>query len=237
MPYRRLPNTDAARIRAMRVALEKGKALPPNKMAYSSKTIIRLQKFLPAFEIAIQTHRQTILSQNKKSKDYIEIVRKSRLYLTHFLRVMNMAILRGDLPVETRAFYGLPTNDSSVPPLNTDNELTSWGKRIIEGEELRIRKGGSPITNPTIAVVKVRYAHFLEAMNFFRVMVKKSLDNSEKTNEIRKEVDDIILQLWNEIETTFKDSPEEKRKSECENYGVVYFYRKTELGKAESVEA
>jgi hypothetical protein len=237
MPYRRLPNTDAARIRAMRVALEKGRALPPYKMAYSSKTILRLQKFLPAFETAIQMHRQTILSQSKKSKDYNEIVRKSRLYLTHFLRVMNMAIFRGELPVETRAFYGLPTNDSSVPSLNTDNELTSWGKRIIEGEELRIRKGGSPITNPTIAVVKVRYAHFLEAMNFYRVMVNKCLDNSEKTNEIRKEVDDIILQLWNEIEATFKDFPEEKRKSECENYGVVYFYRKTELDKAKSVEA
>jgi hypothetical protein len=237
MPYRRLPNTDAARLRAMRIALEKGRALPPNKMAYSSKTILRLQKFLPAFEIAIQTHRQIILSQSKKSKDYSEIVRKSRMYLTHFLRVMNMAISRGDLPVETRAFYGLPTNDSSLPSLNTDNELTSWGKRIIEGEELRIRKGGSPITNPTIAVVKVRYAHFLEAMNFYRVLVKRCLDDSEKTNEIRKEVDDIILMLWNEVEATFRDLPEDKRKTECENYGLVYFYRKTELNKAESVEA
>lgn len=206
-------------------------------MAYSSKTLLRLQKFLPDFDLSIQNHRKTILSQNKKSKDYNEIVRKSRLYLTHFLKVMNMAILRGDLPVETRAFYGLPTNDYSVPSLNTDNELTSWGKRIIEGEELRIRKGGSPITNPTIAVVKVRYANFLEAMNFYRVLVKRCLDDSEKINEIRKEVDEIILQLWNEIEATFKDFTEEKRKSECENYGVVYFYRKTELDKALSVEA
>ena len=39
----------------------------------------------------------------------------------------------------------------------------SWGKRIIEGEEFRIRKGASPITNPTIAVVKVRFENFLEA--------------------------------------------------------------------------
>ena len=221
----------------MRVAFDKGRVLPPNKMAYSSKTLLRLQKFLSDFDLSIQNHRKTILSQNKKSKDYNEIVRKSRLYLTHFLKVMNMAILRGDLPVETRAFYGLPTNDYSVPSLNTDNELTSWGKRIIEGEELRIRKGGSPITNPTIAVVKVRYANFLEAMNFYRVLVKRCLDDSEKINEIRKEVDEIILQLWNEIEATFKDFTEEKRKSECENYGVVYFYRKTELDKALSVEA
>jgi hypothetical protein len=47
MPYRRLPNTDTARIKAMKTALEKGKELPPNKLAFSSKTIVRLQKFLP----------------------------------------------------------------------------------------------------------------------------------------------------------------------------------------------
>ena len=51
------------------------------------------------------------------------------------------------------------------PHLNTENELMSWGRRIIEGEEFRIRKGGSPITNPTIAVVKVRFENFIEALN------------------------------------------------------------------------
>ena len=115
MPYRRLPNTDTARIRAMRIALEKGKELPPHKLAFSSKTIVRLQKFLPQFEHNIQLYRQSLASQNKKSKDYNEILRKARIYLTHFIRVMNMAIFRGDLPAETRAYYGLATNESTVP--------------------------------------------------------------------------------------------------------------------------
>jgi len=39
MPYRRLPNTDTARIRAMKTALELGKELPPHKLAYSSNII------------------------------------------------------------------------------------------------------------------------------------------------------------------------------------------------------
>ena len=115
MPYRRLPNTDAARIRAMKIALEKGKELPPHKMAFSSKTLIRLQRFLPLFVDSIHLQRQSVTSQNKKSKDYNEVVRKARIYLTHFVRVMNMAIFRGELPVETRAYYGLATNESTVP--------------------------------------------------------------------------------------------------------------------------
>jgi hypothetical protein len=237
MPYRRLPNTDAARIRAMKIALEKGKELPPHKLAFSSKTIIRLEKFLPQFEHNIKIYRQSLASQNKKTKDYNEILRKARIYLTHFIRVMNMAIFRGDLPVETRAYYGLATDESTVPSLNSENELMSWGRRIIEGEEFRIRKGGSPITNPTIAVVKVRFENFIEAWNHYNTLLKKASSNSEKNNHLRKEADEIILQLWNEVEKTHLKLTEELRKAESEKYGLVYFYRKNELEKIRTTES
>jgi hypothetical protein len=229
MPYRRLPNTDAARIRAMKTALEKGTEIPPYKMAFSTKTFIRLQKFLPLFEHTIQLQRQAVASQNKKNKDYIEIVKKARVYMTHFIRVMNMAIFRGDLPAETRAYYGLATNESIVPSLNTENELISWGRRIIEGEEFRIRKGGSPITNPTIAVVKVRFGNFIEAYNFHLTLAKQTLDYTERTSDTRREADEIILQLWNEVEASQGSLSDDMRKKACEEYGLIYFYRKNEL--------
>jgi hypothetical protein len=232
MPYRRLPNTDAARIRAMKIALEKGLEVHPSLVAFSSKAIVRLKKFLPQFENMIQMQRQSYVSQSSKSKDYAEILRKARLYLTHFIRVMNMAIIRGDLPVETRAFYGLATDESTVPSLNTENELISWGKRIIEGEEFRIRKGGCPITNPTIAVVKVRYQNFLESWNFQKTLEKRTIDFTEKNYELRREADEIIIQIWNEVEDSVSSLPDDKRLAESENYGIVYFYRKNELNKA-----
>jgi hypothetical protein len=236
MPYLRLPNTDTARIRAMKVALEKGKELPPHKMAYSPKNLVRLQKFLPLFETSIHLQRQSVNSQNKKSKDYNEIVRKARLYLTHFIRVMNMAIFRGELPVETRAYYGLATNESTVPALNTENELLSWGRRIIEGEEFRIKKGGSPITNPTIAVVKVRFGHFVEALNNNKTQSKKTLDYSQKNCELRKEADEIILNIWNDVESKYSVLEETEKRTECEEYGLVYFFRKGELNSSGATE-
>jgi hypothetical protein len=231
MPYRRLPNTDTARVKAMKTAFEKGKELPPSKLAYSSKIFVHIQRFMPLFEHNLQLYRQTMVAHNKKSRDYYEIIKKARIYLTHFIRVMNMSILRGDLPVETRAFFGLAIDDSTVPPLNNENDLLSWGRRIIEGEEFRIRKGGSPITNPTIAVVKVRFEKFIEAWTFHNTLEKRTLSYIEKNIELRKEADEIILELWNEIEATHSALPEEQRMKECEAYGVVYFYRKNELEK------
>jgi len=237
MPYRRLPNTDAARLRAMKIALERGKELHPSKMAYSFKTLIELQKFLPQFEQGIQLQRQSITTQNKKSRNYNEVERKARTYLTHFIRVMNMAIFRGDLPVDIRAYYGLATNEATVPSLNNDNELLSWGRRIIEGEEFRIKKGGSPITNPTIAVVKVRFEQFIDSLNYYQNLNKQTIDYSQKNNELRKEADDIILSIWNEVEACFSNLPEDDKRKECEEYGIKYFFRKGELDKPEEVES
>jgi len=221
----------------MRIALEKGKELPPHKLAFSSKSVVKLRKFLPQFEHNIKLYKHALTSQNKKSKDYNEILRKSRIYLTHFIRVMNMAIFRGELPAETRAYYGLATNESTVPSLNTENELMSWGRRIIEGEEFRIRKGGSPITNPTIAVVKVRFENFIEAWTFHNSLAKKTYGYIEKNSLLRKEANEIILQLWNEVETYHNRLPADKRKKMNEEYGLIYFYRKNELRNAISVKA
>lgn len=237
MPYRRLPNTDTSRIKAMRIALEKGKEMPPHKRAFSSKTIMKLEKILPLFERGIKVYRENLSSQNKKNREYYEILRKARIYLTHFIRVMNMAIFRGELQAETRAFFGLATDDGNVPFLNTENELFTWGRRIIEGEEFRIKKGGSPITNPTIAVVKVRFGNFLDALNHHNSLSKKTLEYNEKISILRKEADEIILHLWNEVEKTHRTYPEDARKKMCEEYGLVYFYRKNELEKIKISEA
>jgi hypothetical protein len=237
MPYRRLPNTDTSRIRAMRIALEKAKEMPPYKLAFSSKNIIKLEKTLPQFEHGIKSFRETLSSQNRKNREYYEVVKKARIYLTHFIRVMNMAIFRGELPAETRAFYGLATDEGNLPLVNTENELLSWGRRIIEGEEFRIKKGGSPITNPTIAVVKVRFGNFLDAMNHHNTLSKKTLEYSSRINMLRKEADAIILQIWNEVEKTHSTYPDDVRKEMCEAYGLVYFYRKNEIEKINPPEA
>lgn len=236
MPYRRLPNTDSARIRALQKALEIGKEMPPHKLAFSLKTLVRLQKFLPQFEQSIHLQRQSQVSQAKKSKNYNEVVRKARIYLTHFIRVMNMAIYRGELPAETRAYYGLATNDPTVPSLTTENELLSWGRRIIDGEIFRIKKGGSPITNPTIAVVKVRFEQYLDALNYNTTLSKRTFEYARKNDELRIEADEIILSIWNDVESYFAGHDETERRSRSEEYGLIYFFRKNELNKDKSAD-
>ncbi|MCI0522832.1 MAG: hypothetical protein L0Y37_04165 [Bacteroidales bacterium] len=231
MPYRRLPNTDSARLRAIKKALDMGKDTPPFRLAYSMKTLVKLQSFLPDFENAISHQRQTLVNQSDKSRVNQEAARKARMYITHFLRVANMAVMRGELPAETMSFYGIAPEDAALPSLATDNELIAWGKRVIDGEEYRIRKGNTPVTNPSVAVVKGRYEKFLEARQHYKTVSRRAADCVTRTMELRREADEHITNLWNEIETRFATLTEEEKRTQAERYGLVYVFRKSELSQ------
>jgi hypothetical protein len=55
-------------------------------------------------------------------------------------------------------------------------------------------------------------------------------------NNLRKEADDIVLQIWNEVEKKHSTQPEERRKVLNEDYGIIYYYRKNELDKLSTGE-
>jgi hypothetical protein len=237
MPYRRLPNTDVARLRALRIAYEKGKELPPFSLAYTQSTLQKLQSFMPSFEKAIMETRQAYNIQIDKSKDFGRILRKARLYISHFIQVVNMAIARGDLPVAERNFFGFSSDQKNVPLFNSETELISWGEKLIAGENTRISKGHSPITNPTIAVVKVWYEKFMEAYKYQKILQKNFARSQEKLTESRKIADEIILAVWNEVEHFYSSLAEDKKRENAKLYGLVYVLRKTEKKRNESLAA
>jgi hypothetical protein len=229
MPYRRLPNTDNARLNAMKAAFQKGKDLPPFKLAYSQSTFTKLQSFMPYFERAMIEYKQAYLNQVKKSKDYVNALRKVKLYISHFVQVMNMTIARGEQPASIRTFYGMTDDDKRIPGLNTEAEVIKWGECLIKGEQERTRKGQSPITNPTIALVRVRYEDFMDAYNQQKTLQKTNVRSLKELAQLRSDADNIILAVWNEVEETYKDLPDELRREKALEYGISYVYRKNEI--------
>jgi hypothetical protein len=231
MPYRRLPNTDAARLKALKTALAKGKELPPFKLAFSQKIYQRIQSFLPSFEHAIIQHRQAYLIQARRNKEYLVHVKKARLYISHFIQVTNMAIMRGDLPASVRKYFGLSEHDKKIPSLSTEKEIIEFGERIIQGENTRIQEGGTMIANPTAAMVKVRYENFLESYRHQKTLQSNTSREKMKLAELRPVADEIILSIWNEVENTLRDLPNDLRREKSKEYGLVYVFRKSEIGK------
>ncbi|HDR90558.1 MAG TPA: hypothetical protein ENN63_13145 [Bacteroidetes bacterium] len=236
MPYRRLPNTDNARLRALKTALEKGRELPPFRLAFSQKTLQEISSFLPSFETGIQLNRQNYSRYVDYGKKYQQELKKARLYLSHFIQVMNMSIQRGELPESTREYFRLSPDEKTLPPLQSEDDVITWGERIIEGENQRIRKGLSPVTNPTMAMVRVWFEKFMEGYRFQKTMLQKQARSQTNLANLRSEADRIIVQVWNEVEDHFRDLPDEMKREKAGEYGVTYVYRKNEMEKQNHYE-
>jgi len=229
MPYRRLPNTDSARIRALKAAYDKGKSIPPFQLAYSQSTFAKVELFINSFEKAMAHYKAAYNHQVERGKDYLQLMKKAKLYLSHFIQVLNMAINRGELQPTVREIYGMDLDEGRLPSLNTEKDLIEWGKKIIDGEMARMRKNQAPITNPTIAVVKVRYEQFIESYNHQKILQQNTQRTLKELNTLRTKADEIILSIWNEVEANYAELPDDERRDKATEYGLTYVYRKNEI--------
>jgi len=233
MPYRRLPNTDVARLRAIEAGLELGKRTALKKLAFSQQTLEKLQIFYPHFLGAIRQLNISKQNQFDRSREYSEIFRKAKLYLSHFLQVVNFAIARGEMKPEVIEFYGLKMNSKATPPLNLEAHILTWGERIIEGEQKRVMKGGSPIYSPSIALVKVHYEEFKEGYHHQKMLQNITNRASVKVAELRVQADEMIQTMWNEVESSMTHLSDDERRGKATEYGIVYVYRASEQKKSE----
>ena len=226
MPYRRLPNTDQARIRALKSAVGKGDVYNVSELAISLNTLSEARNFLSKFEVAHNYYIQCYNNQVKESPKHQSNVKTARLYISHFIQVLNLSVLRSEVKPIHKKIYCLTVDNYNVPDLTSEVAMVEWGKRIIEGERKRTSQGGVPIYNPTIAKVKVHYDIFVdsyERQKALQVLTNRSL---EGLAAMRTRADELILDIWNQVEEKFRNiSPNELRLDRCRDYGVIYYYR------------
>ena len=84
MPYRRLPNTDQARIRALKSAVGKGDVYNVNELAISLNTLSEARNFLSKFEIAHNYYAQCYDNQVKESPKHQSNVNSSFVYFPFY---------------------------------------------------------------------------------------------------------------------------------------------------------
>lgn len=228
MPYRRLPNTDQARIKALETAIEKDGCRENGNLVLSYKSVRDAANFLTNFKRLHQLYLQSFEIQVKASKKYQTQLKTVRLYISHFIQVLNMAVIRCEIKKENKKLYGLDLADYTVPDLSTETGILKWGESIIHGENERLKAGGVPIYNPTIAKVNVHFNIFTEAYHAQKTFQANTTRNLEKVSLMREKADELILDIWNQTEEAFKDYPAAEKIRKCQEFGVVYYYRTKE---------
>ena len=236
MPYRRLPNTDKARVRAIKTALKR-----VEETKSESSPLIPFPLFQKGKMALDQFHRDlTRLNQAQKqqvdrSKELAKRLEKAKLYIIHYLRVFNMSVERGEHKEEEREFFGLPKNLKSIPPLTNDTKTIELGKRLIDGDIERQRAGGVPIYSPSMALVKANYEAYIEARRSQNLLKETTNRNREIVDNRRREIDNIIIEFWDIIEKGSTAPNGVLDREKAKKYGVVYFFRAAEKKTIESL--
>lgn len=228
MPYRRLPNTDQARLRALKTAVQRAAESDFTEQVLPYRLSTEAENCLLKYENIVSQYQANFDNKVDANKKYKKIVQNTRMYISHFIQVLNFAVIRGEIKRDQKRLYHLSESNFSLPDLSTEENLLLWGKNIIEGETARMGQGGIPINCPAINKVKVHYDLFKEyQMNqtMHRLSAVRLADDVEK---LREEADRIILQIWNTVEERFSSCLPYERLRACESYGLKFYYRPRE---------
>jgi len=225
MPYRRLPNTDQARLTALQTAVQRASEADFTEQVLNYHVLSEAQNFLMQFENMMRQYHENFASRVKANKQYRHVVANARMYISHFIQVLNLAVVRGEIKRSQKEMYKLDPETNILPDLSSEEDLLVWGQNIIDGEQERIASGGFPIYNPAITKVKVHYDIFKEQQFNQQMHQKSNTRVTENLLPMREKADAIILELWNQIEAYYKNELPYARLRKCQTYGVIYYYR------------
>ena len=226
MPYRRLPKTDAARLKALEAIADNNVVYTVEGRFIDKESLAGIQRLYATLSDAISQYKLCMRTQVRYSKRISTLQHNVMMYLSHFLQVLFLAIERGEIEKEKLSLYGL--EEMMVPYLKTPDAIMKWAPKIIEGEKNRLKRKGKPILSPPIGAVVTHFDVFksmYDSQRQYQVRTKAAL---EQITRLRGQIDDVILRLWNQVEQQYANEPPERRFAKCRQFGVIYYYRRHE---------
>lgn len=236
MPYRRLPKTDAARLRALKAVLDSNDLYTVRNRFIDWDIINRARSAYDRLLTAVEQYRLTCSARLRGTGKADRLQRNAAMFVSHFMQVLMMSVERGEIKKSVLKLYGLDENATTLPDMKGAAKLIKWGEAAVAGEKARLKQGGRPIYNPTIGMVNTHLDIFKESYGQQKRRQERIDRALEALREVRPEADAVLLDLWNQIEAHYKDEPLEQRLEDCRRLGVIYYYRKNEeeMGKAGS---
>jgi hypothetical protein len=147
---------------------------------------------------------------------------------SHFLQVVNLAIDRGFWQPSMREYYGLDKNQTTLPPLTSYSDAVTIANRIITGEANRANDEGSSFIAMALPSESEIVAA-LAALNTAMIAQTNAKDALIDAQQVVANflpgpggIDKLILDLYNDLENTYRDLPDGAKRDKCREWGVIY---------------
>lgn len=222
MPRIYRPQTDFERLQALEAAKTKADATPAADLAFSADTLTRLNSFLPVFRTEMQQVGSALSAQTAATVIANAAKANTRMHISHFFQVFNLGVQRGVYTAQERAYFNLDVNSADLPRLVTEQEIATWGQRVATGDAARVAAGGAAMSNPTAAEVAAAHTAYVNAQAS-QSTKKDAYDHEQEDVEaLRNDADDLIADIWDEVEFTFRKESAPSKRRKAREYGVRY---------------
>jgi len=220
---RKLPNSNISRKKAMNALVKKNNSVvAPLTSALTAATITRLNidntNFNAAYAAVTAAKAARIKARDAAVTSRVSL----HDYIGVYFKTMNSNIVLDTMPNTARSYYGLSISNKKLPLVDTDERLLFWSNEILTGDAARVLAGGVAMANPTIAeftAIFVATDIVLETLS----TAKTALSTAQTAlNGLRTEADSLILQGWNEVETTFSGLEASAKRTAAREWGVKY---------------
>ena len=145
MPYRRLPNTDQTRLKALQTAIQRASEADFNEQVLSYHTQSEARNFLLRFESVVSRYHDNFRTRVSSNKDYRHIIQNARMYISHFIQVLNLTVIRGEIKKQLKELYHLDPDSHILPDLSSEEDLLSDAEpEYPKGKSLLRHLQGTP---------------------------------------------------------------------------------------------
>ena len=219
---RRIADSNTTRRTALKVAKTKRNSSPIAADVLRATTISRLDIIAVAYGKAYKEIDDALVDATKANAIKDAAQTDLFLFASHYIMVMNLAIKRNEIPVQDRAYYELDVNSDALPYMDSEDALKQVGENIVDGDAKRVAAGGVPMSNPTAAQVKDRLTRFSDTLSKASQTTDTLDTKREALDNLNAEADEVILKVWDEVESYYNNEPTESKRANAREWGVTY---------------
>jgi len=230
MSAKKLPETDEERLDILRATLEQEETNAAWDKILSIVELQELRTFLATYEGAYSVLNQANVDINKAKNLYDELFKNAQLYVSHFIQVLFLTVIRNEIKAEYLPQYGFQEDSPSLPlpDLSTEEAVLKYAEKLMHGESERTYRGGIPLYNPAIAKVKVHYELFKESIYSLSIYEKNYARLQNNMSELRRKADGLIGNIWTKVEERYNRTSPEEQLLRFKAYKIQSLYRKGE---------
>ena len=214
-----LPETNVACQNALNTAVAETKK---STNVLSADTKSRLGTINTSFDAAMTLVIDTKQAQRTASEVVIAARAKFHSFFGCYFTVLNCGIELELIPRSARAYYDIDINNDRQPVIKTDTDLLLLGQRVIDGDAKRVLAGGIAMAFPTIADYTVVFNACKTAISDFADSKLTVLKAEATRKGLHTGVKNIILRVWNEVETFYSELEASAMRAASRLFGVRY---------------